>query len=197
MWMRPPRTLPLWLMAVLATGAVIVLSNITYQDVLSDAWSSCSTKKAGEILYGSICHSRYFFGLGLFILFDGSLFYYLYQACKYKSEISLILGPHIRITRDSFWCSKFSDTLKFSDVIDVEFNYVNVRYGEVSNLKLFLRTPLKLVNGAEYTLMNWSRLMPGICVTSEFYDSDIHSVLHATYCLIRRYRRERSSKASA
>ena len=73
--------------------AFIVGSVITYHDISTDAWSTCTTRHAGELLHGPICHRRYFGFLilsSISAIFSGIAFW---KAQKRISRVITQAGP--------------------------------------------------------------------------------------------------------
>jgi hypothetical protein len=142
---------PLGLFVVASVLAFVVGSVITYRDAATDAWSTCTTRRAGELQHGPACHRRYF-GFLILSSLNATLFgVFLWKGYKRISRAMTLTGPHLRVDREKFWCEQLVTPIRFADVLDVRKN------GRVltGSLTFVLRDPPQLAYGKPESENTW------------------------------------------
>lgn len=142
---------PVGLFVVASVLAFVVGSVITYRDAATDAWSTCTTRRAGELQHGPACHRRYF-GFLILSSLNATLFgIFLWRGYKRISRAMTLTGPHLRVDREKFWCEQLVTPIRFADVLDVRKN------GRVLTVSLtfVLRDPPQLAYGKPESENTW------------------------------------------
>jgi hypothetical protein len=143
---------PLALIHFASLLAFIVGSMITYHDMSTDAWSTCTTRHAGELLHGPICHRRYFGFLILSSILTIFLGIAFWKQHKRISRVITQAGPHLRVDSETFWCERLIEPIRFADVVEVRKN--TVRFRPVS-LTFVLDTPPNRAYGKQESENTW------------------------------------------
>jgi hypothetical protein len=125
---------------------------ITYDHMSTDAWSSCTTRREGELLHGPICHRRYYGFLILSSLsaaFSGLAFW---KAHRRISRAMMRSGPHVRVDSETFWCEQLIEPIRFADVVEIT---KNGRGFTPTSLTFALSSMPKLAYGKQKSTNTW------------------------------------------
>lgn len=141
---------PLLLIHFASLFAFAVGGVITYYDMSTDAWSTCTTRHAS--LHGPICHRRY---LGFLILSSISAIIFgiaLWKGHRRISRVMMRAGPHLRVDGETFWCEQLTKPIRFADLVEVRKNSFRFR---LISLTFVLNSPPNLAYGKQQSEDSW------------------------------------------
>jgi hypothetical protein len=136
----------------IAVVVFAVSSLSTYRDIVTDAWSTCTTRH-GEAQHGSVCHRQHLFLPVDSFVISAILSILIWQAHRRISHAVRQSGPHLRVDRETFWCEQLVEPIRFDDV----FSVVNDRRGR---LTLTLNSPPRLAYGKQKSQNTWRGMKP-------------------------------------
>jgi hypothetical protein len=143
---------PLGLLAFASLVAFVVGSVVMYRDMTTDAWSTCTAGRIGELLHGSICHRRYFGFLILSLLCASFFGAALWKAARRIVRVIARPGLHLRVDGETFWCEQLIEPIHFTDILEVRKNTVRFIPQSVT---FVLNTPPDLAYGKHESVDTW------------------------------------------
>ncbi|HTO80182.1 MAG TPA: hypothetical protein VMJ31_10465 [Methylocystis sp.] len=113
-----------------------------------------------------------------------------FNATQYR-RLALLPGPHLRVTRDTFWCQELAEPIRFADVIEANFDRSPSPWARSSTeeVKFTLRLPPALAYGKAEKVMTWRGEFPSFRFSALAY-SDNEGLAQAIGFLAERYKKD-------
>ena len=173
---------------VISLCAFAVIGYFSYEPLVKGVALSCRPR-GGELVSGGACHHHLYLGLFVFGGLSLSSYSRYRQAAAVYRRATRVEGPHLRLTRNSFWCAELVEPLRFEDVIEAKV----IDTGQLTRMPRLavdftLKRPPALVDGRIRTVNTWRGEFPIFEFSARPYQKD--GLVYIVGFLVERYKKE-------